>query len=72
MFKCPECGHIDTKVYLDVDALHHIIRVWCPLCKVWWSFKSSAGIPGQNKENIRINDYSPSRQPMRQKCKVFV
>ena len=39
MHECPECKNERLEVYRTVDAAHHIVRTWCPFCKVWWSVK---------------------------------
>ena len=39
MHECPECKSERLEIYVAVDAAHHIVRTWCPYCKVWWGVK---------------------------------
>ncbi len=39
MHACPECRSELPQVYVTVDSAHHLLRTWCPFCRVWWSVK---------------------------------
>ena len=64
MYDCPECKNELSEAYKIVDLAQHIVRTWCPSCKVWWSVKyktqiySSFGDPGKMPSLSRdILDY---------------